>query len=94
MEYLNDDNLEEIGLIKEIDTFKIIEKSNIIKEKKKKILLLGFFIVMIITSFIGQMLFMKLFENINFIRVGISIYVFISIVLTLVLIDKGEKNLC
>lgn len=94
MEYLNDDNLEKLGLIKEIDTLKIVEKSKEIKEKRKKRLLFMFFIIMIITAFIGQVFFVYMFGRVKFIRVGVLIYVFVSLVLALVLIDKGEKNLC
>lgn len=94
MDYLNDDNLEDLGLIKEINTLKIIEKSQEIKEKKNKKLLTLFFIIMIIIAFIGQVLFIVLFNGVKLMEIGITLYVFISIALALILIDKGEKNLC
>lgn len=94
MDYLNDDNLEDLGLIKEINTLKIIEKSQEIKEKKNKKLLTLFFIIMIIIAFIGQVLFIVLFNGVKLMKIGITLYVFISIALALILIDKGEKNLC
>lgn len=94
MDYLNDDNLEDLGLIKEVNTLKIIEKSQEIKEKKNKKLLTLFFIIMIIIAFIGQVLFIVLFNGVKLMKIGITLYVFISIALALILIDKGEKNLC
>ena len=94
MDYLKDDKLEKLGFIKEIDTLKIIESSQQRKEKKNKTILFLLFAVMIITSFIGQMLFVYLFGGIKLIKVGISLYIFISIVVTLILVDKGEEGLC
>ncbi len=94
MDYLNDDNLEDLGLIKEVNTLKIIEKSQEIKEKKNKKLLTLFFIIMIIIAFIGQVLLIVLFNGVKLMKIGITLYVFISIALALILIDKGEKNLC
>lgn len=94
MDYLNDDNLEELGFIKEIDTLKIIDKSQKIKEKKNKKLLYILFIIMMIVSLMGQVVFSVLFNGVKLIKIGISIYVFISIAVALILINKGEENLC
>ena len=94
MDYLNDDSLEELGFIKEIDTLQIIEKSENIKEKRNKKLLFILFTMMIVTSFMGQILFVTLFGGFKLMKISILVYVFVSIVLALVLIDKGEKSLC
>lgn len=94
MDYLNDDNLEELGLIKEINTLEIVKEAQKIKEKRNKKMLFILFAVMIVVAFIGQLLFTLLFGGIRYMRIGISIYIFISVVVALVLIDKGEKSLC
>lgn len=94
MDYLNDDNLEKLGFIKEIDTLQIIKKSQRIKEKRNKKWLFILFVMMIATSFVGQLLFVILFGGVKLMKISIAVYVFISVVLALVLIDKRERSLC
>ena len=94
MDYLNDDKLEEIGYIKEIDTLAIVEKASKIREKRKKKLLIICFTLMIITSVLGQSLFVILFGGNELIKIGIKIYIFVFLVVSLVLIEKREGNLC
>lgn len=94
MDYLNDDKLEEIGYIKEIDTLAIVEKASKIREKRKKKLLIICFTLMIITSVLGQSLFVILFGGNELIKIGIKIYIFVLLVVSLVLIEKREGNLC
>lgn len=94
MDYLNDDKLEEMGYIKEIDTLAIVEKASKIREKRKKKLLIICFTLMIITSVLGQSLFVILFGGNELIKIGIKIYIFVLLVVSLVLIEKREGNLC
>ena len=94
MDYLNDDKLEEMGYIKEIDTLAIVEKASKITEKKRKKLLVISFTLMIITSVLGQGLFVILFGGNNLVKRGIKIYIFVLLVVSLILIDKREKSLC
>lgn len=94
MDYLNDDKLEEMGYIKEIDTLAIVEKASKIREKRKKKLLIICFALMIITSVLGQSLFVILFGGNELIKIGIKIYIFVLLVVSLVLIEKREGNLC
>lgn len=94
MDYLNDDKLEEMGYIKEIDTLAIVEKASKITEKKRKKLLVISFTLMIITSVLGQGLFVILFGGNNLVKLGIKIYIFVLLVVSLILIDKREKSLC
>lgn len=94
MDYLKDDKLEELGFIKKVDTLEIIEISQRIKEKRRKVMLFILFIIMISTSIIGQVLFIYLFGGVKLMKIGILIYIFISITLALILIDKGEQSLC
>lgn len=94
MDYLNDDKLEEMGYIKEIDTLAIVEKASKITEKKRKKLLVISFTLMIITSVLGQGLFVILFGGNNLVKLGIKIYIFILLVVSLILIDKREESLC
>lgn len=94
MDYLNDDKLEEIGYIKEIDTLAIVEKASKITEKKRNKLLVISFTLMIITSVLGQGLFVILFGGNNLVKLGIKIYIFVLLVVSLILIDKREESLC
>ena len=94
MDYLNDDKLEEMGYIKEIDTLAIVEKASKITEKKRNKLLFISFTLMIITSVLGQGLFVILFGGNNLVKLGIKIYIFVLLVVSLILIDKREESLC
>ena len=94
MDYLNDDKLEEMGYIKEIDTLAIFEKASKITEKKRNKLLVISFTLMIITSVLGQGLFVILFGGNNLVKLGIKIYIFVLLVVSLILIDKSEESLC
>ena len=94
MDYLNDNKLEEMGYIKEIDTLAIVEKASKITEKKRNKLLVISFTLMIITSVLGQGLFVILFGGNNLVKLGIKIYIFILLVVSLILIDKREESLC
>ena len=94
MDYLNDDKLEEMGYIKEIDTLAIVEKASKITEKKRNKLLVISFTLMIITPVLGQGLFVILFGGNNLVKLGIKIYIFILLVVSLILIDKREESLC
>lgn len=94
MDYLNDDKLEEMGYIKEIDTLAIVEKASKITEKKRNKLLVISFTLMIITSVLGQGLFVILFGVNNLVKLGIKIYIFVLLVVSLILIDKREESLC
>ena len=94
MDYLNDDKLEEMGYIKEIDTLAIVEKASKITEKKRKKLLVISFTLMIITSVLGQGLFVILFGGNNLVKRGIKIYIFVLLVVSLILIEKREGSLC
>ena len=94
MDYLNDDKLEEMGYIKEIDTLAIVEKASKITEKKRNKLLVISFTLMIITSVLGQGLFVILFGGNNLVKRGVKIYIFVLLVASLILIDKREESLC
>ena len=94
MDYLNDDKLEEMGYIKEIDTLAIVEKASKITEKKRNKLLVISFTLMIMTSVLGQGLFVILFGGNNLVKLGIKIYIFVLLVVSLILIDKREESLC
>lgn len=94
MDYINDDKLEEMGYIKEIDTLAIVEKASKITEKKRNKLLVISFTLMIITSVLGQGLFVILFGGNNLVKLGIKIYIFVLLVVSLILIDKREESLC
>lgn len=94
MDYLNDDKLEEMVYIKEIDTLAIVEKASKITEKKRNKLLVISFTLMIITSVLGQGLFVILFGGNNLVKRGIKIYIFVLLVVSLILIDKREESLC
>lgn len=94
MDYLNDDKLEEMGYIKEIDTLAIVEKASKITEKKRNKLLVISFTLMIITSVLGQGLFVILFGGNNLVKLGIKIYILVLLVVSLILIDKREESLC
>ena len=94
MDYLNDDKLEEMGYIKEIDTLAIVEKASKINKKKRNKLLVISFTLMIITSVLGQGLFVILFGGNNLVKRGIKIYIFVLLVVSLILIDKSEESLC
>ncbi len=94
MDYLNDDKLEEMGYIKEIDNLAIVEKASKITEKKRNKLLVISFTLMIITSVLGQGLFVILFGGNNLVKLGIKIYIFVLLVVSLILIDKREESLC
>ena len=94
MDYLNDDKLEEMGYIKEIDTLAIVEKASKITEKKRNKLLVISFTLMIITSVLGQGLFVILFGGNNLVKLGIKIYIFVLLVVSLILIEKRDGSLC
>ena len=80
--------------IKEIDTLAIVEKASKITEKKRNKLLVISFTLMIITSVLGQGLFVILFGGNNLVKLGIKIYIFVLLVVSLILIDKREESLC
>ena len=80
--------------IKKIDTLAIVEKASKITEKKRNKLLVISFTLMIITSVLGQGLFVILFGGNNLVKLGIKIYIFVLLVVSLILIDKSEESLC
>ena len=86
--------LEEMGYIKEIDTLAIVEKASKIKEKRKKRLLIICFTLMSVVSVLGQGLFMFLFDVSTLIKIGIKMYIFVLVVVSLILIEKREGSLC
>lgn len=94
MDYLSDNNLEELGLIKEINTIDIVNKANEIKEKRNNKILIISFILMMIIGFIGQVIFIVYFNSFKFIKIGTYIYIIVSVLLGLILVEKGEKSLC
>mgnify|MGYP000008826316 CR=1 FL=1 len=94
MDYLNDDRLEEMGYMKEIDTLAIVEKASKIKEKRRNKILIICFTLMTITSVLGQCLFMILFRVSTLMKIGIKIYIFVLLVVSLILIEKREGSLC
>ena len=83
-----------MGYIKEIYTLAIVEKASKITEKKRNKLLVISFTLMIITSVLGQGLFVILFGGNNLVKLGIKIYIFVLLVVSLILIDKSEESLC
>ena len=75
-------------------TLAIVEKASKITEKKRNKLLVISFTLMIITSVLGQGLFVILFGGNNLVKRGIKIYIFVLLVVSLILIDKREESLC
>ena len=49
---------------------------------------------MIITSVLGQGLFVILFGGNNLVKLGIKVYIFVLLVVSIILIDKREESLC
>lgn len=94
MDYLRDEELEKLGLIKEIDTLDIINKSNEMREIKNKRLMIIGFIAMMISGIMGQILFIKITGGLAFIKIGLGVYVLASILVLLILIEKGDQSLC
>ena len=49
---------------------------------------------MSVVSVLGQGLFMFLFDVSTLIKIGIKMYIFVLVVVSLILIDKREESLC
>ena len=64
-----------------------------LKKYQNKLLVISF-TLMIITSVLGQGLFVILFGGNNLVKLGIKIYIFVLLVVSLILIDKREESLC
>ena len=83
-----------MGYIKKINNLDIVKKASKKNEKKRNKLLVISFTLMIITSVLGQGLFVILFGGNNLVKRGIKIYIFVLLVVSLILIDKREESLC
>ena len=86
--------LQNAETLEEIDTLAIVQKASKIKEKRKNKLLVITFILMIITSILGQGLFIALFGVNDLVKLGSKVYIFVLLVLSVILIEKREGNLC
>lgn len=94
MNHLNDDELERLGLIKEIDTLSIINKASEVKEKRLRVLYIIAFVLMMISALCGQIIFVKLFGINKNTLISIGIYIIASIGILILFLRKGEENIC
>lgn len=93
MEVLKDEQLEEIGLIKEIDTLKLIQSANLIKQHQQRQYLKLLIGLLVISCVVAQVL---IFRWIGFNREVLAlggIYLLISSVVLLIVRYKEIENL-
>lgn len=93
MDVLKDEQLEEIGLIKEIDTLKLIQSANLIKQRQQRQYLKLLIGLLVISCVVAQVL---IFRWIGFNREVLAlggIYLLISSVVLLIVRYKEIENL-
>lgn len=93
MDVLKDEQLEEIGLIKEIDTLKLIQSANLIKQHQQRQYLKLLIGLLVISCVVAQVL---IFRWIGFNREVLAlggIYLLISSVVLLIVRYKEIENL-
>ena len=93
MDVLKDEQLEEIGLIKEIDTLKLIQSANLIKQHQQRQSLKLLIGLLVISCVVEQVL---IFRWIGFNREVLAlggIYLLISSVVLLIVRYKEIENL-
>ncbi len=93
MDVLKDEQLEEIGLIKEIDTLKLIQSANLIKQHQQRQYLKLLIGLLVISCVVEQVL---IFRWIGFNREVLAlggIYLLISSVVLLIVRYKEIENL-
>lgn len=91
MDLLDDRNLEELGVIKEIDTLEIIRKANEIKEKKNRKVMIIFLSIATVFSMITQVVFFRFFGVNKIQLIAMAIYMMVMcVVLGLFCVRGGE----
>lgn len=93
MEVLKDEQLEEIGLIKEIDTLKLIQSANLIKQHQQRQYLKLLIGLLVISCIVAQVLIFRWIGfNKEVLALG-GIYLLISSVVLLIVRYKEIENL-
>ena len=93
MEVLKDEQLEEIGLIKEIDTLKLIQSANLIKQHQQRQYLKLLIGLLVISCVVEQVLIFRWIGfNKEVLALG-GIYLLISSVVLLIVRYKEIENL-
>ncbi|MDO4927009.1 MAG: hypothetical protein Q3980_15295 [Turicibacter sp.] len=93
MEVLKDEQLEEIGLIKEIDTLKLIQSANLIKQRQQRQYLKLLIGLLVISCVVAQVLIFRWIGfNKEVLALG-GIYLLISSVVLLIVRYKEIENL-
>ena len=93
MEVLKDEQLEEIGLIKEIDTLKLIQSANLIKQHQQRQYLKLLIGLLVISCVVAQVLIFRWIGfNKEVLALG-GIYLLISSVVLLIVRYKEIENL-
>lgn len=93
MEVLKDKQLEEIGLIKEIDTLKLIQSANLIKQRQQRQYLKLLIGLLVISCVVAQVLIFRWIGfNKEVLALG-GIYLLISSIVLLIVRYKEIENL-
>lgn len=93
MDVLKDEQLEEIGLIKEIDTLKLIQSANLIKQHQQRQYLKLLIGLLVISCVVAQVLIFRWIGfNKEVLALG-GIYLLISSVVLLIVRYKEIENL-
>lgn len=93
MEVLKDEQLEEIGLIKEIDTLKLIQSANLIKQRQQRQYLKLLIGLLVISCVVAQVLIFRWIGfNKEVLALG-GIYLLISSIVLLIVRYKEIENL-
>lgn len=93
MDVLKDEQLEEIGLIKEIDTLKLIQSANLIKQHQQRQYLKLLIGLLVISCVVEQVLIFRWIGfNKEVLALG-GIYLLISSVVLLIVRYKEIENL-
>lgn len=93
MDVLKDEQLEEIGLIKEIDTLKLIQSANLIKQRQQRQYLKLLIGLLVISCVVAQVLIFRWIGfNKEVLALG-GIYLLISSVVLLIVRYKEIENL-
>lgn len=91
MEVLDDKNLENLGVIKEIDTLRIIINANEIKEKKRKTITAIFLASVTIFSIIAQVMFFIVFGVNTMKLIAAAVYMIVLLVVLGIFGIKGGE---
>lgn len=93
MNVLNDEQLERMGLIKEIDTLKLIQSANLMKQRQQRKRLKVLMIIIVMCCILAQAIIIKWIGFNKEILILGGVYLLISSIILLMIRYKESENI-